>query len=766
MKPSSLRDRILEQLCAPAYRPLDKVELSKALEMHSSERRQLQDVLGTLEEEGAIVRTSKGRYVVPGVADLATGTLQVHGGGNAHLLCETAGVKDLFVPGANLGTAMHGDKVVVRIERSRRGDAEGRVIRVLERVNTKVVGVLQQSKNFFYVKPDDSRLQRDVNVPSAKNARVGDKVVVRLEPWIDPHLNPEGEIIEVLGLATAPGVDMLSIIRKHDLPMEFPSDVLIEAERISETVPESESARRDDCRGQYVLTIDPDDAKDFDDAIHVERTAHGWRLSVHIADVSHYVRPGTALDREARQRGNSTYLADRVIPMLPERLSNGVCSLKPRVDRLTTSAFIDFDKSGAIKGATFAKTVIHSAARLTYRQAFAILENKPVPPTPNYERGGRVHLDAKPVPVDVTPEMRERVETAWELAAVLRRRRFEHGSLDLDFPEVKVWLDDEGRADRMERIENDISHQLVEECMLAANEVVAREIKNRAMPSIYRIHENPDTDRLNEFREFAASYGFRAGDLSQRREVQKLLASIKGKPEEYAVKLQFLKSLKRAAYDTNPIGHYGLAKVNYTHFTSPIRRYADLVVHRVIAREKAGDAKSLAEAAAHISKTERTSADAEKDSTQLKKMEFFQRQLTAKKPQEFAAIVVEVRSMGVFVELPDVQMTGLIHVSALGSDFYEFDATRQRFIGRRSRTGYQLGDRLTVIVARVDASRRQIDFAPVSTPVATETRGPREVVQRPRGAGRGAPEKERGSRRGGDSKKPAKGASRGSRRRR
>lgn len=763
MKSSPLRDRILEQLCAPGYRPLDKVELSKALQMHSSERRQFREVLNALEEEGAVVRSSKNRYVVPGVADLATGTLQVHGGGNAHLLCETPGIKDLFVPGVHLGTAMHGDKVVVRIERSRRGDAEGRVIRVLERVNTKVVGTLQQSKNFFYVAPDDSRLQRDVNVPSAKTARVGDKVVVKLEPWIDPHLNPEGEIIEVLGLATAPGVDMLSIIRKHDLPMEFPADVLREAERIPETVDAAESARRKDCRGQFVLTIDPDDAKDFDDAIHVERTQHGWRLSVHIADVSHYVRPGTALDREARQRGNSTYLADRVIPMLPERLSNGVCSLKPRVDRLTTSAFIDFDKSGAIKGATFAKTVIHSAERLTYRQALAILENKPVPPTPNYERGGRVHLDAKPVPVNVTPELVERVKIAWELASVLRRRRFEHGSLDLDFPEVKVWLDDEGRADRMERIENDISHQLVEECMLAANEVVGRETKHRTTPSIYRVHENPDTDRLNEFREFAASYGFKAGDLSQRREVQKLLAAIKGTPEEYAVKLQFLKSLKRAAYDTNPIGHYGLAKVNYTHFTSPIRRYADLVVHRVIARERAGDAKSLAEAAAHVSKTERTSADAEKDSTQLKKMEFFQRQLTAKKPQQFAAIVVDVRSMGVFVELPDIQITGLIHVSALGEDFYEFDPVRQRFVGRKSRTGYQLGDRLTVVVARVDAYRRQIDFAPTAPPAA---QAPREAVRGPSGSGRGARDHERGSRGRGGSKRSDKGTSRRSRSRR
>lgn len=708
----SLRERVLELLRKSDYQPLDKVDLSRKLDMHSSERRKLREVLRALEDEGAIVRTSKGRFLLPEIADMAAGTLQVHGGGNAHLLSETKGVKDIFVPAAHLGTAMHGDKVIVRIERKRSGDGEGRVIRVLERANSTIVGTLQRSKSAFYVAPDDARLQRDVNVPAAGGARTGDKVVVKLDPWTNPQINPEGEIVEVLGPAGAPGVDMLSIVRKYDLPLDFPDDVLSEAGRIPETVPESECARREDCRGQFAITIDPDDAKDFDDAIHVERTAHGWRLSVHIADVSHYVRPGTALDREARRRGNSTYLADRVIPMLPERLSNGVCSLKPRVDRLTTSAFIDFDKAGAIRKARFAKTVIHSAARLTYRQAFAILENKPIPPTPNYERGGRTHLAAKPVPLAVTAGLRERVQVAWELASLLRRRRFEKGSLDLDFPEVKVWLDDEGRAVRMEKIENDISHQLIEECMLAANEVVAREIRHRVTPSVYRIHENPDPDRLAEFREFAASYGFKAGDLSQRREVQKLLAAIKGKPEEYAIKLQFLKSLKRAAYDINAIGHYGLAKANYTHFTSPIRRYADLVVHRVLARHKAGDAKALAEAAQHISKTERVSADAEKDSTQLKKLEFFQRQLAARKPQVFAAIVVDVRAMGVFAELPDIQVTGLVHVSALGADFFEFDPVRQRFVGRRTRQRYQLGDRLEVIVARVDAWKRQIDFAP------------------------------------------------------
>jgi ribonuclease R len=748
VKSLPLRERVLQLLRTPDYQAMDKVEISKALRWPSDRRAELRDVLRELESAGTVARIRKDRYVLPQTADLVTGKLQVHAGGNAHLLSETPGVKDVFISAPNLGTAMNGDKVVARLMhegRAQRGATkEARVIKILERANSTVVGTLQSSKNFFFVIPDDPRLQHDIYVRPATGvvsiesprlgrqrdrqahalmkpggappARVGDKVVVRLDEWESRHTNPEGEIIEVLGPAGAPGIDMLSIIRKYNLPTEFPEAVEREAEQISETIDPAEIARRDDCRRRFVITIDPDDAKDFDDAIEVERTSNGWRLAVHIADVSHYVRPGNALDKEARKRGNSTYLADRVIPMLPERLSNGICSLKPGVERLTVAAFIEFDAHGKVRKTRFAKSVIKSAARLTYRQAFAILENQPVPPTPNYERGGKVHLAAKPVPLEVTPELRERVRTAWKLASLLRKNRFAAGSLDLDFPEVKVWLDDQGKAARLEKVENDISHQLIEECMLAANEVVAKELKERNIPAIYRIHENPDPDRLLEFRDLAATYGFRAGDVTKRAELQKLLASTRGTPEEYAIKLALLKSLMRARYATEPLGHYGLAKVNYTHFTSPIRRYADLVVHRALARERIGSVKDLAEAALHISTTERISADAEKDSTMLKKMEFFLRQLESKKPDEMRAIVVDVRSYGLVVELPDCMVTGLIHVSALPGDFFQFDDVRLSFVGRKTRQIYKLGDALRVIVCRVDAYKRQIDFVPVAPP--------------------------------------------------
>jgi len=485
----------------------------------------------------------------------------------------------------------------------------------------------------------------------------------------------------------------LSIIRKYHLPTEFPSDVLDEADGISEKIDVRQLDGREDLRNEFIVTIDPDDARDFDDAIHVETIDHGgWRLGVHIADVAAYVEPQSALDREARRRGNSVYLPDRVIPMLPERLSNGVCSLNPGVDRLTHSAFIHFDRNGVARNARFARSVIRSAHRLTYKQAYAILKSAPC------------------------DQLGERLHVAWELASVLRRKRFEHGSLDLDFPEVKVWLDKNGYPVKLERVENDESHQLIEECMLAANEAVARELNKRAVPTIYRIHENPDPEKLAEYREFILSFNYKVGDLTHRGEVQRLLAAIRGKPEEQALKIGLLKSLKRARYFPQPLGHYGLAKLNYLHFTSPIRRYADLVVHRALAQRNGKhrartDMGQIASVAEHISITERVAADAEIEAAQMKKLEFFQRQLDERNPQIFHAAIVDVRNYGLVVELPDALITGLVHVSSLADDFYLFEPARRQLVGRRSRKRFSVGDEVRVFVVRVDAFKRQVDFA-------------------------------------------------------
>jgi ribonuclease R len=588
------------------------------------------------------------------------------------------------------------------------------VIRILERAHDTIVGTLQRSRNFYYVVPDDPRFVHDVYVHPDRDQRqqpsanVGDKVVVRLDAWESRHVNPEGEIIEVLGAASAPGVDVLSIIRKFHLRAEFPKDVLNQAERISEQIVARQLEEREDLRKEFIVTIDPDDARDFDDAIQVEKIKNGWRLGVHIADVAAYVEPGSPLDREARRRGNSVYLPDRVIPMLPERLSTVVCSLNPGVDRLTHSVFIHFDKNGVVRSARFAHSVIRSVHRLTYKQAYAILTSPP-----RDQLGERLHL-------------------AWELAALLRKKRFQHGALDLDFPEVKVWVDKQGHPVKLERVENDESHRLIEEFMLAANEAVARELKKRAVPTVYRVHENPDPEKLAEYREFVLSFNYRVGDLTHRGELQRLLELIGGKPEEQALKIALLKSLKRARYSAQPLGHYGLAKANYLHFTSPIRRYADLVVHRALGRDgtplPSGDTRTterrsrsdapyhpdmaeIASIAEHISTTERNAADAEIDAAQMKKLEFFQRQLDERNPQIFRAAVVDVRNYGLMVELPDALITGLVHVSSLADDFYLFEPARRQLIGRRSRKRFSVGDQLSVFVARVDIFKRQVDFA-------------------------------------------------------
>src|SRR5437879_4014287 len=703
-----IRDQIFALLSRKDYRPLNKIEIARKIGVSGRARVALRRMLRDLERSGEIARIRKDRYVLPVEADLVTGKLSIHPVGYGFLAQEKSGEPDVFIAAENIGTAMHGDRVVARISpeapsRRIKGRREGRVIRILERAHNTIVGTLQRSRNFYYVVPDDPRFVHDVYVGSVAAvsndresedaANVGDKVVVRLGAWESRHVNPEGEIIEVLGPAAAPGVDMLSIIRKYHLPTEFPRDALEQVSRIPENIDARQLVGREDLRNQFIVTIDPDDARDFDDAIDVEKLPKGgWRLGVHIADVAAYVEPGTALDREARRRGNSVYLPDRVIPMLPERLSNGVCSLNPGVDRLTHSVFINFDKNGVAKSARFAHSVIRSAHRLTYKQAYAILTSPP------------------------RDRLGERLHVAWELAALLRRKRFDQGALDLDFPEVKVLVDKQGHPVRLERVENDESHQLIEEFMLAANEAVARELMKRAVPTIYRVHENPDPEKLAEYREFVLSFNYKVGDLTHRAELQRLLAEIRGKPEEQALKIALLKSLKRARYFPQPLGHYGLAKNKLTHFSSPIRRYADLVVHRALVerdgkRRPRTDMSQIASVADDLSTTERVAAEAEIEAVRMKKLEFFQRQLDERNPQVFRAAIVDVRNYGVVVELPDVLITGLIHVSSLTDDFYVFEPVQRRLIGRRFRRRFAIGDELRVFVARVDRFKRQIDFA-------------------------------------------------------
>lgn len=704
-KNKTLKDRLLEQLGSPKYQPLNKVDLAKRLNIEIEEKSNFRRLLNELEEAGTITRIRKDRYVLPKEADLMVGVLQVHPDGFGYLLNETGdGLGDLYIAAENQGTAMHRDRVVARISRDEapsarlrrsRAKREGRVIKILERANRTIVGTLQHSKNFYYVVPDEPALVHDIYVAIQPGAtprapEIDDKVVVRLDPWEHRHLNPEGEIVEVLGPAKKPGVDILSIIRKYDLPVVFPEAVLKEAEQISLEISNKELRTREDLRSAPVFTIDPDNARDFDDALHVMAVNGGWSVGIHIADVSHYVKPGSALDREAMRRGNSVYFPDRVIPMLPERLSNMACSLRPNEDHLTKSVFVDFDRSGRIKGHRFAATVIRSVARLTYVEALAILQREPV------------------------SALDRNIHTAWRLAATLRDRRFKRGALELDMPEARVIVDKEGKAVGLVREENDISHQLIEEFMLLANEIVARETKGRMVPSVYRIHEDPLPERLLEYREQIRSYGIEVGDLSQRREMQRFLKLIVGRHEESALKIGLLRSLRRAAYAPDPTGHYGLAKSDYTHFTSPIRRYADLIVHRAftsmlprrgVKPPRSGDLSTLSE---HISTTERIAADAEREAVRLKKMEYFSG--LARKPHRLEGTIVEVRNFGLLVELHEALVVGLIRISSLELDFFVFDPVRQRITGRRTRMSFGVGDQVVVRINRVDLFKHRLDF--------------------------------------------------------
>ncbi len=692
-----MRAQIIKLLEQKNYVPANVPELLRWLHLSPNCQQELQTVLKKLEQTGEVARIKGNRYILPREADLIPGHIRMNRAGKGFLQPDDSSLKEIAIAESATGTALHEDRVLVRRDVHRKnfrdGDTEtGTVVRILERRRTQIVGTLQQSKQFLYVIPDDPRIPHDVYVTPPRDlgrpARVGDKVVVELREWESRHSNPEGEIVEVLGAPDEEGVDMLSVLRQYELPLHFPKTVLAEAQAIGSVVHANDLAGRLDCRAHQVVTIDPDDAKDFDDAICLEKVSpEQWRLWVHIADVSHYVKPGTALDAEARKRGNSTYLVDRVIPMLPEALSNELCSLKPSVDRLTKCVEFLVSNDGRVLHTKFHAAVIHSQRRFAYAQVLEILQRKPA---------------ADPI--------EQMLHQAHALAQKIRRHRFKNGSLDLDFPETKIRLDENGKVLRIEKNENDVSHQLIEEFMLLANEAVATRLMTLRTPAIYRVHEEPDARRLQEYRQDVLAHHVPCGNLSHPAEVQKLLQKLGTLPIGSALKIGFLKSLMRACYSVEPLGHYGLAKKKYTHFTSPIRRYADLVVHRALFDKNAVQGAALKEIAEHISVTERNSADAERDSKDVKLFAFLKAQLASGEPQKYPALVTDVRNFGFFVDVPGLAMSGLVPLSLVEDDFFVFDEARRNLVGRRTRRVIKLGDKLTVQVAKVDTFKKQVDF--------------------------------------------------------
>jgi len=702
---------IISYLTRPDYRSANAIELGKLLKLKKTEIDRLPAELRELELAGKIVRVRKDQWVLPQEAELITGVLQFNIKGFAFLLPEDGG-EDYFVAAEDTGTAMHQDLVVVRKKRSqgnaRFNNPQAEVIRILKRRRNCMVGTLEKSGLHFYVLPSDPRFLHSIYVADPKLSQLkpvpqlGDMVVVQMTEWVNRSQNPEGVITERLGRPGDPGVDILSIIRKNELPTEFPGEVLAEVAAFAR--PDGDAPFNDqrlDLRKEFVMTIDPETAKDFDDAIHVKPLGKGlWEVGVHIADVSSYVRPDSELDKEARKRGNSVYLVNQVIPMLPEELSNGLCSLNPNVDRLTYSCIATVSEDGKILKHYTTRSVIHSRNRLSYEQAFSRLQRKP-----------QDSLD-------------QALHHAWKIASKFRSDRFAAGSLDLDMPEVKVHCDEHGKPYKLTKVEHDSSHQLIEEFMLMANELVAKDLRRKQLPAVYRVHESPDAEKLSEYRELLKIHGIKVGDLTLKKEVQKALKLIQGRPETHALKVGLLRSLKRAVYSAKGDGHYGLGKEDYTHFTSPIRRYSDLVVHRALAGIRMGGTAEMERIATHISQTERTASEAENESVKLKKFEFFQNQLTEGSPQRFKAVVMDVQNFGMFVELPEFLISGLVHVSSMEGDFYHFNDRQKSLEGKRTRKSYSIGSTVEVQVMKVDMAKQQIDFKIVSEGKASSSSTP------------------------------------------
>ena len=725
----SLKDRLIRHMEDGRYEPQSKSELARALNVDSRQKLDFRALVDQMEEEGKLVRLQKGRYALKRERrNLVHGMIRILRSGKilflprkgdpaaAALGWDTEAIPELELKPNRLGTALDGDRVAVRVERkAARGrrnirrdrfsspDAgmKARVEEVTERARSRWLGVFRTGKN----KP--GRVLGD-GVSSPSSIELAEKPAMEVLPGqlvsVEPvtcgeeKKAPRGKIVEVLGYPDEPHVDMEAVIRKYGLSAEFPASVLRELETLPQNPSPGELARRENWTDRTVITIDPASARDFDDAISITATPSGWTLAVHIADVSHFVRPGGALDGEALRRGNSTYLPDRGLPMLPPRLSDDLCSLRPDVVRLTKVCEMKFDQKGKMLRARFADAFIRSKARLTYQEAFAMLKGN--------DKG----------------EVPSTVREAWNLASILRRNRYAKGALDLDFPEVRAVMDKDGRVTGIITEEYDESHQLIEECMLAANEAVALALKNGNRPTIYRVHEEPDSSKLFEFGQLCKLYGYPVHDIGQRQYLNELMKSIKGSPDEQLLKLALLKSLMRARYDTEPLGHYGLATPNYCHFTSPIRRYADLVVHRSLnpllanppkGAKGAGSAGRLEEDAEHISETERISASAEKDANRMKLFEWLEGQCYTEHPEVHEALVTETRHFGVLLEIPRLQIKGLVKPDKLPGGRWVYEAFASRW---KNDHGSVLcaGLRVPVIPVKVDREQQWADFAIVS----------------------------------------------------
>jgi len=696
------KQKILAFMREESYKPLKLSELEVVLDVPQEDRPALKELLDSMAEEGLIIKTRKERYGVPERMGLIVGKFQGHARGFGFVLPDI-GDDDVFIPSNAINGAMHGDRVIARLNRTLPGERhrEGEIIQIISRANKSIVGKLDLSEHFGFVKPDHNRLSGDIFIPKEylNGAKQGQKVVVQIDKWPQKNRNAEGRIIEILGDEDEAGVDVMSIIRAYNIPYEFPEDVIKEAQAVPTTVTEEDMKGRRDLRSLRMVTIDGEDARDLDDAVSIEVLENGnFRLGVHIADVTHYVKEGSALDNEALLRGTSVYFPDRVIPMLPKELSNNICSLNAKVDRLAFSVMIDIDQRGNVVDHDIFESVIHVDERMTYTNVYKILEEDDQELKERYKDHLKDFYNMK------------------KLALILKEKRRRRGAIDFDFDEAKVIVDEKGKPIEIKRYKMTIANSIIEEFMLLCNEVVSEHFFWMGIPFVYRIHEDPDPEKMENLNNILGTFGYR---LKGYRDVhpkalQDIINQIKGKPEEKAINTIVLRSMQKARYSDVHTWHFGLAAEYYSHFTSPIRRYPDLIIHRIMKEQLSGKLNEsriehyrsiLPGVTQRCSERERAAEDAERDCIDLKKAEY----MVDKVGEQFEGTVSSITAFGMFVEL-DNTVEGLIRLSSMDDDYYTYNEKALCLIGERTGKIYRIGDKVNVLVTKVTPETRQIDF--------------------------------------------------------
>lgn len=698
----NIKEQIFNFMNEQAYKPMNIKELRKIFGIRKCDQKDFSKILDSMEKEGQIVKTRTDHYGIPSRMGLIVGKLQGHQKGFGFVIRDDE-KEDIFVPSSNMNGAMNNDEVVVKIVKEQAGGkrCEGEIIRILVRGNKTVIGTYEDSKNFGFVVSEDKKVYQDIFIPKSQRngAKTGQIVVAEIMTYPEKRRSPEGKIIEILGYKEEKGIDILTIIRKHRLAEEFPKKVKSFAEGIPENIPEEEYERREDLRDLKIITIDGADAKDLDDGVSLEKLPNGnYYLGVHIADVSNYVKENNPLDKEAFKRGTSVYLIDRVIPMLPRKLSNGICSLNPNVDRLALSCFMEINSKGKVVDHRIVESVIKSKERMTYEAVTKILRDKDEELIKKYN-----HL------IDEFKLMEE-------LCGVLYNKRMNRGAIDFDFEECKIILDQNGKPEEIKPYERAIANRIIEEFMLVCNETIAEHMHWANLPFVFRVHEEPDEEKLMHFNEFVHNIGYvvRWNNEVHPKALQNIVEKVKGEKEETVVSTLLLRSLKQARYSPECIGHFGLAARYYCHFTSPIRRYPDLIIHRIIKEYingKINDKRSnrlsseVERASKQSSEMERVAQEAEREVDDLKKAEY----MSEKIGEEYKGIVSSVTNFGMFVELPNT-IEGLVHISTLADDYYIYDENHLTLIGERTKNIYRLGDEVKIKVSKVDLDSHEVYF--------------------------------------------------------